>query len=82
MMKEIKVKSEKDDLKMKNQMRFEDKNKTNLPACKYYFVSDWILISAERIVISFSPQKRILNELHSGHLVISKMKSLMKSYVF
>lgn len=27
-------------------------------------------------------QKRILNEFHSGHLGISRMKSLMRSYVY
>ena len=43
---------------------------------------DGILLHGECIVIPASMKKKILKELHMGHLGIIRMKFLMKSYVY
>lgn len=35
-----------------------------------------------RVVVPFKLQKRVLEELHSGHPVIVRMKAIARSYVW
>ena len=80
----IKVKSETDNFikKMKGQVRFREENRVYLPGCNYYSICNGILMYAERVVVLLSLQKRILSEFHKGHPGMTRMKSLMRSYVF
>ena len=81
---EIKVKLKIDNFikKMKGQVRFKDRNKADLPGCNYYSIFDDILMYADCMVILLSLQKTILSEFHSGHFGMSRMKSLLRSYMF
>ena len=47
-----------------------------------YSICNDVLLYNERAVVPLLVQKRILKEFHIGRLGISRMKSLMKSYVY
>lgn len=47
-----------------------------------YSICDNVLLYSDRVVIPTTLQKRMLKEFHVGHPGISRMKSLMRSFVF
>ena len=49
---------------------------------KVYSICNDALMYCKRAVLPLSPQKQILRELHTGDPRISRMKSLMRSYVY
>ena len=82
-LEEIKKEAVKDDFikKMKNQVRWTEKNKKVIKISPFSICED-ILMYAERIVIPQVLRRKILKEFHTGHPGISRMKSLIRGYVY
>ena len=80
---QIKKEAVKDDFikKMKNRIRWTEKNKKENKVSPFSICED-ILMYADRIVIPQVLRRKILNEFHTGHPGISRMKSLIRGYVF
>ena len=76
---EIKVKSETDDFIEKIK---PSEIRRDLPGGNFYSICDGMIINEERMVISYSQQKGILSEFHSGYPGMSRIKALMRSFVF
>ena len=47
-----------------------------------YSICDNILLYSDRVVVPEALQKRILRQFHIGHPGTSRMKSLMRSFVY
>ena len=47
-----------------------------------FSLCDKVLLYSERVVIPTTLQRRIQKDFHVGHPGITKMKSLMRSYVY
>lgn len=67
--------------KMKNQLGWIKKNKKVDQTTPFSICED-VLMYGERIVIPLTLQRKILKEFHTGHPGISRMKSLMRGYVY
>lgn len=66
---------------MKKHIRWNEKKKKGLRVSPFS-ICDEMLIYADRVVILRVLQKRVLKEFHMGHPGTSRMKSLMRSYVY
>ncbi|XP_014789760.1 uncharacterized protein K02A2.6-like [Octopus bimaculoides] len=47
-----------------------------------FSICDDILIYAQRVVVPITFQKYVLQQFHSGHLGMTRMKALMRNYVY
>ena len=80
---EIRKEAVKDEFikKMKNRVRWTEKNKKARLISPFSICED-ILMYADRIVIPHVLRRKILKEFHTGHPGMSRMKSLIRGYVF
>ena len=82
MLEEIKKAAKTDEyiINMNKQVKGNEKNKKLkvLP----FSICDETLMYAQRVVIPHVLRKKVLKEFHLGHPGISRMKSLMKSYMY
>ena len=62
-----------------NEEKLKDRSTTE---SEVYSISNEVLMYSERVLVLLLLQKRILKEFHTGHPGISRMKSLMRSYVY
>lgn len=75
---EIKSKAEVDEFIIST----KEKINSNQLDEEIYSICDNVLLYSDRVVIPTTLQKRMLKEFHVGHPGISRMKSLMRSFVF
>ena len=61
---------------MKEKLKVRSKTESEV-----YLICNDVLMFSERVVVPLSRQKHILKVFHTGHHGISRMKSLMRSYV-
>lgn len=78
-LREIRNEAEKDDfiITTKNKMLDDSQNVSNS-----FSIIDNVLMYNDRVVIPSSLQTRILKDFHKGHPGRSRMKTLMRSFVF
>ena len=81
-MEEIKKAAKTDEyiINMNKQVKGNEKNKKL--KVSPFSICDETLMYAQRIVIPRVFRKKVLKEFHLGHLSISRMKSLMRSYTY
>ena len=80
---DIQREAERDDFikKMKNQVRWSERNKKEKQISPFSICENTLLY-ADRVVIPRTLQCKILKDFHTGHPGISRMKSLMRCYVY
>ena len=47
-----------------------------------YSICEQVQLDADRVVMPYTLQKKILKEFHIGHPGMARMKSLMRSYTY
>ena len=78
-LKEIKREAQEDEFISAKKQKIADKNQQIADILSLY---DNVQLYGERVVISKTLQKRILKDFHAGHPGMSRMRSLMQSYVY
>ena len=78
---EIKKEAEKDEFITKSKHRVKNTSK-NGKQISPFSICDDLLMYADRIVIPAVLRKKILREFHTGHPGISRMKTLLRGYVY
>ena len=58
------------------------KLQTGEHVAELFSICDQVLLYQERVVVSATLQKKILKDFHTGHHGATRMKSLMRSYVY
>ena len=78
-LQEIKREAENDDFISSTKRHMQEKNQT---VSNSFLIVDDVLMYNERIVIPSNLQARILRDFHKGHPGRSRMKALMRSFVY
>lgn len=80
-LKEIKTKAPKDDFINKMKMIWKE-NKVNTPMAENLNLNTYSVCDNIQRIVSFTQQNRILKDFHIGHLGMSRMKALVRGYVY
>ena len=82
-LEEVKKEAAKDEFinKMKSRIKITEKNKKGNQVSPFSICEN-LLMYADRIVIPLVLRRKILKEFHTGHPGISRMKSLIRSFVY
>ena len=66
---------------MKNQVQLIERQKKGSRVSPYSICKQ-VLLYANRMIMPYTPQKKILRKFHIGHPGTTRMKSLMCSYTY